>query len=583
MHQPRNEYPRPQFVRENWMCLNGAWDFSFDTDCFDRTIMVPFAYQTRLSGLHCREAHNTVWYRTTFTLPAAMQGKNILLHFGAVDYTCTVWVNGTHITRHEGGHVSFGAEITHALRGGGENELVVCAQDETRSLEQPRGKQFWEEETRSVFYTGTTGIWQSVWLEAVGTAYLTQVFLRPNIDRMCVDIEYELAADAHVVLEATLSLEGHPVCKMQLEAHGTGGHFCMDIDPRDIPGTCFVEQLYWTPENPRLFDLEYRVLLEGKEVDRVRSYVGMRKVSIEDGQFLLNNRPYYQKLVLDQGYWPDSLLTAPSDEALRRDILLAKEMGFNGARKHQKIEDPRYFYHADKEGFLVWGEMPSAYAYSSKYVSRITQEWTQAVLRDYNHPSLVVWVPLNESWGITAINEHRDVLHHSLAMVHLTKSLDPTRPVVGNDGWEQAETDLLTIHDYDASSEAVRLRYASLESILAFRPSGRRLFAQEYEYRGQPILVTEFGGISYQPTPEGTGWGYSGADTKEHFQAQYQAFVEALAASPHVQGFCFTQLYDIEQETNGLLTFSRENKVPAETICAINSLKEREPKPVFGL
>jgi len=295
----------------------------------------------------------------------------------------------------------------------------------------------------------------------------------------------------------------------------------------------------------------------------------MRKVSIEDGKFMLNNRVFYQKLVLNQGYWEESLLTAPSDEAFITDIKLIKEMGFNGVRMHQKIEDPRFLYYADKMGLLVWEEMPSAYVYSHKYVKNMTTEWMDAVLRDYNHPSIVVWTPLNESWGIPHIKDNKMEQHYSAAMVYLTKSIDSTRPVVSNDGWEHTVTDLLTVHDYEASKEILLKRYKDLESLFRSLPAERPLFANGWCYTDQPILVTEFGGISYKKN-HWDGWGYSNATSDDDFANRYYAVVSALLESPLVQGFCYTQLTDVEQEINGLLTYDRKPKISTEIIKKIN-------------
>ena len=328
----------------------------------------------------------------------------------------------------------------------------------------------------------------------------------------------------------------------------------------------------WTPENPRLFDVEFTLSVDGEVVDEVTSYFGMRKVSVENGRFLLNNRPYFQKLLLDQGYWRKSLLTAPEDEDFVKDIELAKSMGFNGVRKHQKIEDPRFLYHADRLGFLVWGEIAAAYVYSRKYVQRITKEWMSEIVRDYNHPCIVAWTPLNESWGVPNIKDNVEQQSHSAAMIYLTKSLDTTRPVISNDGWEHTCTDLLTVHDYEWQREVLEKRYSSLENILQFTAAGRPLFANGWEYVGQPILVTEFGGISYQKG-DSEGWGYSNAVSDEDFAKRYNDVIAPLLASPYVQGFCYTELTDVEQEINGLLTYDREPKISVDTIRQINEGK----------
>jgi len=566
---PRNEYPRPQFVRENWQNLNGEWEFSFDKDTFDRRILVPFAYQTRLSGINIQDYHDTVWYRRNFTVDEDLSGKRLILHFGAVDYECDVWINGMHVINHIGGHTSFEADITEFVKVGS-NEIKVRAKDDSFDLEKPRGKQYWGERPQSIFYTRTTGIWQTVWLETVNENHLARVWLTPDLDNFSVEIEYELNGNGAAELETTLFAGGEEIAKHIVASAGNKGVFTIDIAQQGNKKWNFNEDLMWSPERPNLIDILFRVIHDGKVTDTVKSYFGMRKVSIENGIFMLNNRPYYQKLLLDQGYWEESLLTAPNDEAFITDIRLAKEMGFNGVRKHQKIEDPRFLYHADKMGFIVWGEIPAAYKYSRKYVQRITNEWIEEIFRDYNHPCILVWTPLNESWGVPNIMNKKNEQSHSAAMVYIAKSLDKTRPVISNDGWEHTCTDILTIHDYEPRKQVLKDRYKSLESILEAMPAGRKMFAQNWEYQNQPIMITEFGGISYQKS-NWEGWGYSNATSDDDFAKRYHEVVSAILESPLIQGFCYTQIADVEQEINGLLTYDRKPKIDPSIIRAINN------------
>lgn len=565
---PRGEYPRPQFVRDSWMSLNGEWDFSFGTDQFDLKIIVPYVYQSQLSGIGSNNPCDVVWYRKSFILPKEMRGKRILLHFGAVDYLCQVWVNGQHMITHEGGHIGFEMEITEVLHED-ENVITVMAEDKVEDLEMPRGKQFWKEESEGIFYTRTTGIWQSVWLEAVNTGYLDHVYITPDLDHRSAKFQYEIRGIKRAQLKTQISFEGCELADVTIDTRREEGSFTVELDQQLLSKWSFQEEMTWTPEKPRLFDVVYTLIAEGEVIDRITSYFGMRKISIENGRFLLNNRPYYQKLLLDQGYWRKSLLTAPEDEDFVKDIELAKSMGFNGVRKHQKIEDPRFLYHADKAGFLVWGEIAAAYVYSRKYVKRITVEWMDEILRDYNHPCIVAWTPLNESWGVHNIKDNAEQQSHSAAMIYLTKSLDITRPVISNDGWEHTCTDLLTIHDYEWRKEILDERYGSLENILRLCTGGRPLFANGWEYKGQPILITEFGGISYQKG-EKEGWGYSNAVSDEDFAKRYHDVISPLLNSPHIQGFCYTELTDVEQEINGLLTYDREPKIPVDIIRKIN-------------
>ena len=565
MSVPRPEYPRPQFVREAWLNLNGPWDFSFDEPGFDRTITVPFAYQAALSGIGMDERHDRVWYRRAFALPEDWAGKRVLLHFGAVDYTCKVWVNGALAGGHTGGHAGFSLDVTEALRPG-ENVLTVLAEDDHADREMPRGKQYWGEKPRSIFYTPTSGIWQTVWLEPVSEDRLLSVRVTPDLAGRQVFFDYELSRPGLVLTAATACPDGAAV---SVRSDGEArGRLVLSLDGEGLDGGAFADQYAWSPEHPVLFQTVYEVRAEAEVTDRVSGYFGLRSIAVADGKILLNGRPYYQKLLLDQGYWPDGLLTAPTDAAFVTDIEACKAMGFNGVRKHQKVEDPRFLYHADRLGLLVWGEMANAYVFSGRYVRRFTAEWIEVLERDYNHPCIVAWTPLNESWGFNEISSDPRQLHHCKALVELTKSLDATRLVMSNDGWEQTIPDVLGIHDYEAKADVLRQRYASLESILAFRPADRAVFAPGCRYAGQPVMVTECGGISFRS--QGGAWGYTDTKTPEEFLETYRQVVASLLSSELVQGFCYTQLTDVQQEQNGLLTFDRRPKFDFAAIREIN-------------
>jgi len=565
----RIEYPRPQLCRELWQSLNGEWKFSFDNKEYDKKIIVPFTYQTKLSGIENKEFHEVVWYKKAFSVPEDMLDKKILLHFGAVDYICYIYINDKFVGMHEGGQVGFSLDITENLSQNIENVIEVKVEDRPLDLEIPRGKQFWQEESEGIFYTPIMGIWQSVWIEAVEETYLHQVFITPMLDEKAVKIEYELKGQPNVDFEVEITYQGKFVTKINMKTSNMSDCFVVQLAQSTLKSWNFVEDLAWSPEHPRLFDVAFRVKKNDVVVDETKSYFGMRKISICNGKIMLNNRVYYQKLLLDQGYWKDSLWTAPTDEAFIKDIQHAKDLGYNGVRKHQKVEDPRFLYHADKMGLLVWGEIGAAYVYSRDYAERMTKEWIEAVKRDYNHPCIVTWVPLNESWGVLEINQNKQQQSHSAAMYYLTKSLDETRLVISNDGWEHTYSDILTIHDYEGAREVLAERYKQLESILAAQPAGRPLYAEGWKYDNQPIMVTEFGGISYQKT-ETKGWGYTSAASEEEFIKRYRDVIEPILESPHVQGFCYTQLTDVEQEINGLLTYEREEKVPKEMIKKIN-------------
>ncbi|GIP57648.1 glycoside hydrolase family 2 protein [Paenibacillus woosongensis] len=576
---PREEYPRPQFVRADWLNLNGEWEFAFDDDRigeqekwygndgpapYPHSITVPFAFQSKLSGIGNPEFHDVVWYRKSFDLPEAWNGKRIVLHFGAVDYLAKVWINGQLAAVHEGGHTPFQADITDLLVPGGQT-ITVRAEDFSRDITLPRGKQYWLENSASIFYTRTTGIWQTVWLEPVEQAYLKRVAMTPDIDRNEIQlhtfVEGVQGGMQDLELEVTVSFQGERIAADRYRV-------LRPEEYRSIHLHDFAEHglgRLWSPEHPSLYDISFKLVGDGRLLDEVDSYFGMRKVSIENGRLCLNNRPYYQRLVLDQGYFEEGILTAPSDEDLKRDVELAKEMGFNGVRKHQKMEDPRFLYWCDRIGMLVWGEAANAYAYSENYVRQFTSEWQEVIQRDYNHPCIVTWVPLNESWGVPNVQMDAKQQQHGLAMYHLTKSLDQTRPVVYNDGWEHMTTDLVTIHDYESRREVLEARYETVESTIEAMPANRRIFVGGAAYAGQPILVTEFGGIAFKAS-EWEGWGYSGADNEEDYLQRLKDVVDPMYASPVVQGFCYTQLTDVEQEINGLLTYNRQPKAPLEQI-----------------
>ena len=577
----RNEYPRPQFVRDEWMNLNGEWEFEFDDDRigdkkgwqsdessykFNQKIQVPFCYESKLSGIGDTTQHDAVWYRRTFIIPKNYKDKRIILHFGAVDYLASVWINGELVGTHTGGHVPFSIDITNAVQYD-ENKIVVRAEDDARDIALPRGKQYWKDQSETIFYTRTTGIWQTVWLEPVSEFNLNQIKLTPNIDKNTIELRTFVRglenSTENIKLKAIISFDGEIVSEGIYQVRKkieTRTLSLNDFNYHDSPWN-----RWWTPENPNLYDLNLTLIVNDVEVDRVKSYFGMRKISVEKGKVCLNNHPYFMKLVLDQGYFPDSLLTPPSDDAIKNDVELTKAMGFNGARKHQKVEDPRYLYWCDKLGLLVWGEAANAYEMNETYIKHFTEEWQDIIERDYNHPCIVAWVPLNESWGVPNIHHNKEEQNHAMAMYYLTKSLDTTRLVISNDGWEHMKSDLLTIHDYEWQENVLSERYSSIESTLQSRPAGRQLHVGDVSYKDEPIIVSEYGGLAYKKS-EWEGWGYSGADDDDDFLRRLEAVTKPLLESSVVQGICYTQLTDVEQEINGLLTYDRKPKVPLHKI-----------------
>ncbi len=575
-------YPRPQLQRAEWQSLNGPWRFRFDDACalrhpddidhWPQQIEVPYPPESQASGIGDRGFHPVCWYQRDFTwLPGDARA---LLRFGAVDYAARVWVNGALAATHEGGHTPFAADITALLDPSGRQVVTVRAEDHPQELTKPRGKQDWQLEPHALWYPRTTGIWQTVWVEPLPRTYIEKIRWTPRVEGFAIGFEARLAGDLldDLSIALDLTLDGRLLAQDRYRVvEGEVDRFIALSDPGIDD---FRNELLWSPERPTLIDARVRLLAGERVVDEFTSYTALRSVGTLRDRFMLNGRPYLLRMVLDQGYWPDTLLTAPGDEALRRDVELVKAMGFNGVRKHQKIEDPRYLYWADRLGLVVWEEMPSAYRFTRTAIKRTIREWTEAIERDYSHPCVVVWVPFNESWGVpelTSLQSHR---HAVEALYHLTRTLDMTRPVIGNDGWESSATDIIGIHDYDANTEHMRQRYGSeIEPEQLFdrrRPGGRILTLDGYPHRGQPIMLTEFGGIAFDPAPGAQRtWGYTRAEDAEAFAALYEELLQTVIHTALFSGFCYTQFTDTFQEANGLLAADRTPKIPLERIRAV--------------
>ena len=574
----RQEYPRPDFQRENWINLNGQWDFAFDDDnvgisqCWEvnfpvvRKIEVPFCYQSKLSGIAEHEIHPILWYHREVTVPESFSGKRILLHFGAVDHSCQVYLNGRMVGSHSGGYTPFHFSVENYLVPG-VNHLVVRVEDRP-DCSQPRGKQYWKPQADRCWYEACSGIWQTVWMEAVGKNYLHHVRILPDIDRKEIRLEVVLDAEPSqpMVLESEITFEGKPVTVHSQSLQRKRTYLTIALEEKDF----IDEQHYWWPHAPHLFDVQFSLTSGGSCLDKVSSYFGMRKVSIRGGHILLNNMPYYQKLVLDQGYWEDGMLTAPSDEALRKDVELTRQLGFNGARKHQKIEDPRYYYWADKLGLLVWGELPSAYEFGPDEMKMQMDQMHEFMLRDANHPCIIAWVPLNESWGVRNIIADPNQQSYAAALYHQIKALDSTRFISNNDGWEQvSQTDIYGIHDYRPFGDRFAEDYADVAGIFETTPAARILLSNGQPLENKPILVTEFGGIALQ-SGKGEFWGYNGLEKDEEaFLRRFGSLIRGLRSIPYLQGYCYTQLTDVYQEQNGLLNFDRTFKISPEKVAEI--------------
>ncbi len=564
----REEYPRPDFVRQQWMNLNGTWDFYVQGQ--KREIQVPFVCQSALSGIGERIREDQVVYERTFRIPGDWKGKEILLNFGAVDYSCRVLVNGRLAGEHRGGQTPFSFNITQLLEGG-EEHLRVEVTDPLEDEKIARGKQFWKETSQFIWYTPSTGIWQSVWLEPVEKAGFQWVHFTPDIDEGTVRIDYRLrghaASSARVVIVITRGEE--QIVRSTVECSGQEQTVTLDVfQKKALNGSFHFTGAYWSPEEPNLYDVAMSLEEEERVWDHVRSYFGMRKIEVRGGKLYLNHRPYYQKLVLDQGYWKESLVTAPSDEAYQEDIRKAKTMGFNGCRKHEKAEDPRFLYWADRMGFLVWGAMASFWVYTPQAAAAFMREWADVIHRDYNHPCIVVWGMLNESWGVPHIGSDCRQQAFAKALYHMAHSLDSTRLVISNDGWETVDTDICAFHSYKHGEEGdMRQQELFAKSLKSAETMGeiveKPLFAGDTPYCGQPIVLSEFGGISISEEEE--GWGYTSVG-KNRFLEVYRRILRAVYASDILSGFCYTQLADIEQEINGLLTEAHTYKFPPEKI-----------------
>lgn len=594
---PADIHPRPQLRRERWTDLCGAWDFAFDdedrgvterwfegrSDAFDRQIQVPFPPESQLSGLHETGFHPVVWYRREIAMDETPRPERLVLHFGAVDYKAKVWVNGCLACEHEGGHTPFSAEIGGLLVPGEAQVIVVRAEDDPRDLQQPRGKQYWEEQPGYIWYHRTTGIWQPVWLEPLPPVSIAELRWTPDLDRFGVELivrldrppppdwrlRIRITGDrpARTLVDDTCLLSGRELRRDLL----------LDVSSAAIRRR---RTLIWAPDHPSLIDAVIELVdAEGRTVDRVESYFGLRRIEVRDGRFILNGIPTFLRLVLAQNYWPESLLAAPSIAAMAREIELVRSLGFNGLRIHQKIEDPRFLHLCDRMGVLVWAEAANAYVFSDRAAEMLTREWLTAVRRDYNHPCIVTWVPLNESWGVPDLDRSAQQRDFVRALFHLTKSLDATRPVIANDGWQHAVGDILGVHDYAPTGEMLRERYADRAAVMRtfqeVRPHHHPLLGVGGALNDEPIVISEFGGLSFAPEADKDWFGYGRFADPEALIARYEELVDALLASTVLAGFCYTQLTDTEQETNGLATADRRPKLDPERVRRITGRPSR--------
>jgi hypothetical protein len=588
-------HPRPQLTRARWDDLGGVWAFAHDdgdrglderwyggAGAFDQQIRVPFPPESRASGLRATGHHPVVWYSRTVQVAPEDRAGRVLLHFGAVDYRARVWVNGQLVAEHEGGHTPFSADITSALAEGGAQQVVVRAEDDPADLAQPRGKQDWEPEPHAIWYHRTTGIWQPVWLEYVPRVHVAGLRWTPDAERGRLGLHLRLNRPARRPLRVRvrLSIGGLRLADDTYALEGQEVRREIEIDP--LLFSARRRDLLWTPRRPNLIDARITLLGEdGGVIDEVGSYAGLRDVGVRDGRFQLNGSAYYLRLVLAQNYWPESHLAAPSEDALRREAELVKELGFNGVRIHQKVEDPRFLYWCDRLGLLVWGEMANAYVFTPEAQRRLTREWLDVLARDYSHPCVVTWVPVNESWGVPNLEGDAAQRAFVRGLYHLTRALDPTRPVIGNDGWEVVEGDILGVHDYALDGATLRERYSSAQALEhtlgAVQPARRNFYLAGHHRQGEPVMLTEFGGLSHAPGESERWWGYGTLPDTDALLGRYEELLNAVLDSPVIAGFCYTQLTDTEQETNGLL---REDRTPKLDPARVRSITTRVSRAV---
>lgn len=576
----RYEYPRPQFARNEWLPLNGNWDFEFDdkdvgiikkyyngNKNFKYKILVPFAYQTEASGINDQGVHEVVWYKRNFEY--RKDKKQALLCFNGVDYICDVWINKKHVVTHQGAYSSFSVDITNYLKNG--NNLIVVRCYDPFDPTIPRGKQSWTGKRYGCWYIPSTGIWQSVWIEYFNVDCIDKYSLIPNIDNCSFSGDITTLYGKADSIEISVSYKNKLWKKQTFTLDGKYTRYTVQLMENDFAD----ESFFWTIEHPNLFNVVFRLFKDGKLLDEAKTRFGLRKISIDgSGNVCLNNSKIYQKLILDQGYFKESGITAPSIEAIKRDILLSKAMGFNGARKHQKIEDPYYYYYAEELGFLTWCEMPSAFNFNDEEIKHITREWQDILQTAKNFTSNICYVVLNESWGVRKMRVDAKQQNFARTLYFLTKSIDDSRLISTNDGWEMvSNTDIVGIHDYSFDASEFDLKYQK-DLYSSIYPKERKLFVEGNEYIGQPVLLTEFGGIAMKEEEKNGAWGYNhGANSKEEFMNRYRNLISGILHHKEFQGFCYTQLTDVQQEVNGLLYEDRTPKFDVDEIRIINEGK----------
>jgi hypothetical protein len=559
---PRPEHPRPDLMRTAWLNLNGIWEFAetddesqdFSTVPLPDKIVVPFCRESKLSGLEHKGFIKYVWYRRSFTIPSEWSGKRVLLHFGACDWEAQVWVNGQSVGSHRGGSTPFTFDITSALVDKGENTVLLKVYDDHRTGLQGSGKQSERVESYGCMYTRTTGIWQTVWLEAVPQTYIENYYSvgDPVNGKVALHVCVHGPRDG-VTIEAQAYAEKLPVAKASVPVEWGQSQLLLNL----------TEKHPWSVEDPFLYTLKLRLVKDGKAFDEVESYFGLRKVEIQGRVILLNGKPVFQRLVLDQGFYPEGIWTAPSDAALEQDIKMSQAVGFNGARLHQKVFEPRFLYHADRLGYLVWGEYPNwGLRYQEAGIDEpLIREWQDILGRDRNHPAIIGWCPFNET--------PPEALRIQNIILDLTRRIDPTRPLLDSSGWTHTHlnADVCDAHDYNQDPVTYKAKWDNFFKFTGWLPPAYNTDLRHG--KGKPFFVSEFGGIGWTI---GEGWGYGNSPkTLEEFYQRFEGLVNANLDNPNFLGYCYTQLTDVEQERNGIYTYTREPKFDANRLKAIQA------------
>lgn len=578
-------YPRPQFVRENWLNLNGEWNFIFDDQNIGETqkyynnfpksrkIQIPFTYETKLSGINDQTIHENIWYQKNINIQSNPKKESIILYFEGSDFITKVWINGNYIGKNIGGYHRFSFDITNFLING-ENNFTIKVED-SLSKSQPRGKQRYKKESWKCWYVQTTGIWKTIWLEKVSKNYIISCKNTPNFDEKNIEIELltNISNSSNTFeIETEISFNNEIINSQKSIIENNNLNYNIDICSKNK----IHEIKYWSHKHPYLYDITYKLYCNGILIDKVYSYFGIRKISIEGNKILLNNEELYLKMILDQGYWANSHLTPPNENSLIEDIKLVKKYGFNGIRKHQKNEDERFLYYCDINGILVWNEMANCYIFNDKSIAYFMDEWIKVVQQNYNHPSIITWVPINESWGIPNVSIKETEQDFANSLYYVTKAIDKTRPVIANDGWEHTLADIITIHDYVQDGNILYEKYNDeLLSVInnKIAHNGKhKLFSANYSYNGQPIIMSEYGGIALNSI---NGWGY-GTQVKgeNEFLKRYKELTAAIKNTKYITGYCYTQLSDVQQEINGLVDENRNDKFSDEIIDRIKKINE---------